>query len=108
MNGIPNCSMLTKWVILTGKLSFREDEEPKLLVDTVQPLTKEAADQIKLSRSIAFAQKSIGATPPKPRSVPKTFARLSDENIQTILAYPDAAAEVEVNTALLLSEPRSL
>ncbi len=26
-------------VIVTGKLSFREDEEPKLLVDTVLPLT---------------------------------------------------------------------
>ncbi|MEA5013482.1 MAG: DNA polymerase III subunit alpha [Candidatus Limiplasma sp.] len=29
-------------VALTGKLSFREDEEPKLLVDTVQPLTPQS------------------------------------------------------------------
>lgn len=30
-------------VIIDGKLSFREDEEPKLLVDAVRPLTRENA-----------------------------------------------------------------
>ncbi len=32
--------MVDNLVVLTGKLSFREDEEPKLLVDTVEMLTQ--------------------------------------------------------------------
>jgi len=95
-----------RMVILTGKLSFREDEEPKLLVDTVQPLTKETADQVKLNRSIAFAQKNIGAPPPVSRSKPKVFARLSDRNIQTILAYSDSAEEVDVDDTILDGAPQ--
>ncbi len=41
-------------VVLTGKLSFREEEEPKLLVDTVRPLNAETAAQ-PLPASGAFA-----------------------------------------------------
>ncbi|MBN1777859.1 MAG: DNA polymerase III subunit alpha [Clostridiales bacterium] len=97
-----------RMVILTGKLSFREDEEPKLLVDAVQPLTKETADEAKLNRSIAFAQKNTGAALPPARSKPKAFARLSDANIQTILAYPDSAEEAEVDETLLNGAPHAL
>ena len=85
-------------VILTGKLSFREDEEPKLLVDTVQPLTPETAHEVKLKRNIEIAQRT-----PVPRRCPISASRkrrlpgLSDENIKTILAYPNAAEAVEVD-----------
>ena len=96
-------------VILKGKLSFREDEEPKLLVDSVQPLTEEAAHEAKLRRNIQIAQRAPGvAPPPRVRDPQKAFAKLSEQNIQAILAYPDAAREVEVNETLLDGVPRVL
>ena len=48
-------------LIITGKLSFREDEEPKILCDTVEPLTHESkANDIvlpKASENLAPQQK---------------------------------------------------
>ncbi len=48
-------------LIITGKLSFREDEEPKILCDTLEPLTHESkANDIvlpKASESLAPQQK---------------------------------------------------
>lgn len=46
-------------VILTGKLSFREDEEPKLLVDTVQMLTAESAAR-QMPRPLAAGRGGAG------------------------------------------------
>ena len=95
-------------VIVTGKLSFREDEEPKLLVDTVSPLTPDKARELKLSRNIQNAQKGFGlpaAAPPKSNQPP---ARLSDTIMQAILAYPDAAETVDVDEALLQGELKVL
>ena len=96
-------------VILTGKLSFREDEEPKLLVDTVQPLTKETAHDIKLTRSINIAQRNPGAAPaPRVRDPQKAAAKLSEQNIQIILGYPGAEQDVEVDETLLNGAPQAL
>ena len=39
-------------LIITGKLSFREDEEPKILCDTVEPLTHESkADNVLIPKA---------------------------------------------------------
>ncbi|MBE0601827.1 MAG: hypothetical protein IH607_08555, partial [Firmicutes bacterium] len=96
-------------VILTGKLSFREDEEPKLLVDTVQPLTKQSAHEVKLNRSIHIAQMHPGAAaPPRARDPKKALARLSAENRKRILSYPDARQDVEVDETLLDGAPKAL
>ena len=88
-------------VILTGKLSFREDEEPKLLVDVVQPLTRQTADALKLSQSIATAQKTIATAPQWVHNQQKTFARISEKNKQDILAYASLHEEAEVDETLL-------
>ena len=95
-------------VILGGKLSFREDEEPKLLVDTVQPLTQQAVSEMTLNAKIAVAQKSIGTAPQWAHDPRKNFARLSDINRREILAYPTADNEVEVDETLLNAAPRAL
>nr|HPJ03059.1 hypothetical protein [Candidatus Limiplasma sp.] len=95
-------------VILTGKLSFREDEEPKFLVDTVQPLTKETAHEVKLKQNIEIAQRNPGSAPlPRTRNSQKAIARLSEENIKTILAYPNAQAAVDVDEAWLDGAPKA-
>jgi DNA polymerase III alpha subunit len=95
-------------VILTGKLSFREDEDPKLLVDSVQPLTEQTASALKLQKTIAVAQKTIGTARQWTHNPQKSFARLSDDNMQTIIAYPDADEETEVDETLLDRMPQSL
>ncbi|MDD4076335.1 MAG: OB-fold nucleic acid binding domain-containing protein, partial [Eubacteriales bacterium] len=96
-------------VILAGKLSFREDEEPKLLVDTVQPLSRQTADEAKKNRRAAAAPNTPAASPPaRVRDPKKPYARLSDKNIQSILAYPAAAQEVEVDESLLDGVPKAL
>ena len=95
-------------VILTGKLSFREDEEPKLLVDTVQPLNRQTAEEAKRGRSAAFAAQAAVAQPQRARDPGKQYARLSDVNRRMILSYPAAEALVEVNEALLDGAPKAL
>ena len=95
-------------VILTGKLSFREDEEPKLLVDTVQPLNRQTAEEAKRGRSAAFAAQAAVAQPQRARDPGKQYARLSDVNRRMILSYPAAEALVEVNETLLDGAPKAL
>ena len=96
-------------VILTGKLSFREDEEPKFLVDTVQPLTKETAHEVKLKRNIEIAQRNPGSAPlPRTRNPQKAVARLSEENMKGILAYPNAEIIVDVDESWLDGAPKAL
>ena len=95
-------------VILSGKLSFREDEEPKILVDTVEPLTKQTAAAAKLQSNIAVAQKTIGTAPQWTRDPKKSFARLSERNRQDILAYTAPDEEVEVDETLLTGAPKAL
>ncbi len=95
-------------VILNGKLSFREDEEPKLLVDTVQPLTQQTVSQMKLQAKIAIAQKTIDTATQWAHNPKKNFARLSEKNRREILKYPDSAGETEVDETLLDGAPRAL
>ncbi len=95
-------------VILGGKLSFREEEEPKLLVDTVQALTAQTAASVKLNQSIAVAQKAIGTTPAWNHDPQKKYARLSEDNLKTVLSYPAATEEVEVDETLFHIAPLTL
>ncbi|MFH1880948.1 MAG: OB-fold nucleic acid binding domain-containing protein, partial [Bacillota bacterium] len=95
-------------VILAGKLSFREDEEPKLLVDTVQPLTKQTAADVKRARKMAVLHKDTGEARGWERNPQAPFARLSDKNMQTILSYPSSSLEAEMNETLLNGVPRTL
>ena len=95
-------------VILTGKLSFREDEEPKILVDVVKPLTPQTAAEAKLQTKIAVAQKTVGTAQTWAHNPQKSFARLSAQNMQVILAYAAPDAEVEVDETLLDTAPQTL
>ena len=97
--------MADQLVILSGKLSFREDEEPKLLVDTVQELTPQSASAVKLQRSISLAQKTISTASTWTHDPQKKCARLSDDTMREVLAYPAATAEIAVNETLLNQPP---
>lgn len=56
--------MADSLVMLDGKLSFREEEEPKLLVDTVRPLTQQTVEERKslLKSGRARGQSAYGAS----------------------------------------------
>ena len=97
--------MADQLVILSGKLSFREDEEPKLLVDTVQELTPQSASAVKLQRSISLAQKTISTASTWTHDPQKKCARLSDDTMREVLAYPAATAEIAVDETLLNQPP---
>ncbi len=104
-------------VVLTGKLSFREEEDAKLLVDTVQLLTPQTARQ---TQAQAALQAHVNATPADGPFEPlagtpsqswthdpaKPCARLSDTNAKMMCAYPGASVETEVNVALFTGAPR--
>ncbi len=92
-------------VILGGKLSFREDEEPKLLVDTVQELNPQTASAVTLQRNIAVAQKTVETAPAWAHNPSQNVARLSAENMQEILAFPEATREVDVDETFLDGTP---
>ena len=104
-------------VVLTGKLSFREDEEAKLLVDAVQLLTPQSASQAKAGATLRRAlpaypdfeqDEAQQPTVPWKHDPAKPIARLSAENLQTMAAYPNADKRVVVDTALLHGAPRVL
>ncbi len=102
-------------VVLTGKLSFREDEDAKLLVDTVQLLTPQTAKQAQNQHKINFdiqGDNIIGIgketeagwchDPEKPS------ACMSDANQRMMCAYPEAETEKEINDTLFFGAPRIL
>jgi len=106
-------------VVLTGKLSFREEEDAKLLVDAVQLLTPQTVKQAQLNMRIparvnAFAANEEDAdlyTEPTPKwehDPAKPFAQLAESIRKTMLNYPNATAEVEVDGALFRGAPRIL
>jgi DNA polymerase III subunit alpha len=95
-------------VIVGGKLSFREDEDPKLLVDTVQPLTKQTADTAKQQPSAAAAPNGANPSLHWARNPQKTFARLSERNRLEISAYASPNEETDVDEAFFSGPPRAV
>ena len=104
-------------VVLTGKLSFREEEDAKLLVDAVQPLTPQTAQQAKLGLNLRRAVRVPMAAEPEQLDPPappwrhdpaKPYARLSPANLAMIKAYPNATQEAPVDETLLHGAPRAL
>ncbi|HPS81977.1 MAG TPA: DNA polymerase III subunit alpha, partial [Candidatus Limiplasma sp.] len=104
-------------VVLTGKLSFREEEEAKLLVDTVQPLNPQTAQQaqaqLRMRDQVMRSVEVFAPADPETTEAPawahdsaKPFARLSQTNRAAIQGYPNANGEVEVDAALLSGAPR--
>lgn len=83
-------------VVLSGKLSVREDESPKLLVDSVVPLTKDSLNLSQLHQlkpTFARKEKSPPASTPVPlaenRKVYLRCSREAMERVTTMLAdYP--------------------
>lgn len=114
-----NLLVADQLVVLTGKLSFREDEEPKLLVDTVQLLSAQTAaqaqqqSQLKARLSSAAAEYAA-AEPAGVAAIPwqheagKPLARLSAENRAAMLSYSGAAAAVPVDATLFRGAPKAL
>ena len=103
-------------VVLAGKLSFREEEDAKLLVDSVQLLTPQAAAQARLKTTArAFALMGEEEPAPQPPAAPhwshdpaKPFARLAPDVLQAMVRVADANAEVPVDDTLLRGAPRAL
>ncbi len=102
-------------VVLTGKLSFREEEDAKLLVDAVQLLTPQTAKQAQQGLAVRRAPAPVaddwleddGPEPSAPawqHDPAKPFARLSAKNRAIMQAGP--SAEVEVDETLLRGAPR--
>ena len=106
-------------VVLTGKLSFREEEDAKLLVDTVQLLTPQTARQAQTKSQV---QASMARADPaswdddlfsEPEACwthdpDKPYAQMSETNVGMMCGYPGAAAEAEVDDMLFRGAPRML
>ncbi|NLI20531.1 MAG: DNA polymerase III subunit alpha [Clostridiales bacterium] len=106
-------------VVLTGKLSFREEEDAKLLVDAVQLLTPQSARQAHAQLQINRAAQAYAPgdtqdelfgdpAPPWRHDPARPCARLSEANRSAMCGYPDATLEVEVDPGLLTGAPRAL
>ncbi|MCE5344305.1 MAG: DNA polymerase III subunit alpha [Eubacteriales bacterium] len=107
-------------VVLTGKLSFREDEDAKLLVDAVQLLTPQTARQAQMQAQFRQPTQIVAvdedweaadASPAAPgwkHDPGNPFARLSDANASMMCGYPSAGEEREVDIALFNGAPRLL
>ncbi|MEA4929188.1 MAG: DNA polymerase III subunit alpha [Candidatus Limiplasma sp.] len=108
-----NLLMADTLVVLTGKLSFREDEDAKLLVDTVQLLTPQTARQALEQPATAWPREARAAAAEAPvptewaHDPAKPFARLSEANLAMMRAYPGADATVPVNDQLFSGAPRA-
>ncbi|HIU15882.1 MAG TPA: DNA polymerase III subunit alpha [Candidatus Ventricola intestinavium] len=97
-------------VILSGRLSIREDEDPKLLLDTVEPLPTDAeARQLRDSGVVS------GASPSQPLPGTTLYLRLPDEGaiavIRPILSSSPGSVAVILyieNTGAKLRAPQSL
>ncbi len=48
-------------VVVNGKLSVREDDSPKVIVDTVEPLVKEKTEKLTESRPVTVAEQAKAA-----------------------------------------------
>ena len=103
-------------VVLTGKLSFREEEDAKLLVDTVQLLTPQTATQaqagLAMRRSLPFADAYADEPTPAPaerfqHNPAKPYAMLSQANLQAMLAYPNASGAVAFDAAVFHGAPKA-
>ena len=67
-------------VVLAGRLSIREDEDPKLLLDSVEPLPTDAeAAQLKASGALS------DAPPAQPLPGSKLYLRLPDESAIAVI-----------------------
>jgi hypothetical protein len=101
-------------VVLTGKLSFREEEAAKLLVDGVQLLNPQTAQQARMQTrvNVSLAADSPDE-PPAARSdwthdPQKPCAHLSEANAGMMNAYPGADTETQVDESLFTGAPRLL
>ena len=89
-------------VILDGKLSFREEEEPKLLVDGVRPLNQQNVSQkAAAARSAPSSQRKPAASKPVVKSKPQpaapqlTDAQLAKQAAQKLYLLLPSRAEME-------------
>ncbi len=106
-------------VVLTGKLSFREEEDAKLLVDTVQLLTPQTARQaqgeVRLQARLDTSLQDEAEDDPIAEPAPhwshdpaRRCARLSDENAKMMCSYPGASGDIVVDETLFRGSPRIL
>ena len=105
---VSNQLVADQLVIIGGKLSFREDEEPKLLVDTVQPLTRQTAEAARPQPYPGAAPRDAGQATHWAHDPRKTFARLSEKNRLEIAAYAARGDEAEVDEAFFSGPPRAV
>ena len=89
-------------VVADGKLSFREDDEPKLLVDAVRPLNAaNAAIKASAPERNAPAARSRAGDSPRPLSAPK----LAAQSRQKLYLLADTRARMEEIKSLCQSHP---
>jgi hypothetical protein len=94
---------------------LREDEDAKLLVDTVQLLTPQTARQALEQPAAAWPREARAAVATEAparadwvHDPAKPFARLSEANLAMMRAYPGAETSVPVDDQLFSGAPRAL